>query len=87
MNDISALNRQFAIPGQADFRPGPGDLVFVDVRNQLATASLCLQGAHLLSWVPTGEEPVGGGAKFKCGVGATFSWHRYCRKDGEDRAA
>lgn len=35
-----------------------GDLVFVDVANDLATASVCLQGAQVTDWAPRGEQGV-----------------------------
>lgn len=41
------------------FREGPGGLVFVDVANAAARATICLQGAQLLSWQPHAQaQPV-----------------------------
>lgn len=34
------------------------DLIFVDVTNDLASASICLQGAQVTDWVPQGEQGV-----------------------------
>jgi len=52
-----SLNSRFGVPGVA-FRPGPGGLESVEVENGKATATVALQGAHVLAWAPRGEEPV-----------------------------
>lgn len=53
-----ALNSRFALEGLS-FREGPGGLVFAEIDNAHATATLCLQGAHLVTWRPRGQaEPV-----------------------------
>ena len=51
------LTRHFAIPGVLAFREKDG-LLFADISSPTAQASLCLQGAHLLHWQPTGQKPV-----------------------------
>lgn len=52
------LNTRFAQPGLT-FRQDAGGLLFADFDNTLATASLCLQGAHLVTFRPkTQLEPV-----------------------------
>ncbi len=56
--DYTSLNRRFAIPGQVDFAPGPGGLAVVKVGNSHATATIALQGAHVMSWAPRGARPV-----------------------------
>ncbi|HVO20954.1 MAG TPA: D-hexose-6-phosphate mutarotase [Anaeromyxobacter sp.] len=53
----AALNSRFGVPGVA-FRPGPGGLESVEVENGKGTATVALQGAHVLAWAPRGEEPV-----------------------------
>ena len=53
----AALNSRFGVPG-VGFRPGPGGLECVEVENRLASATVLLQGAQLLSWAPRGDEPV-----------------------------
>ena len=59
MQSTQALNDEFGIPGQLSFRDDSGGLVVAEVDNEHATASLCLQGAHLMTWQPKGEaEPV-----------------------------
>ena len=52
-----ALNARFGVVG-VTFREGPGGLESVEVENHHATASVALQGAHLLAWTPRDEEPV-----------------------------
>lgn len=53
------LNARFALPGALTFRTDASGLVFADIDNTQATASLCLQGAHLATWRPkTQAEPV-----------------------------
>jgi glucose-6-phosphate 1-epimerase len=52
-----ALNARFGVAG-VTFREGPGALASVEVQNRHATASIALQGAHVLAWTPRDEEPV-----------------------------
>ena len=56
--DLPALNAQFAIPGHVSFREGPGGLVVAMVGNSLATATIALQGAHVMTWAPRKQRPV-----------------------------
>lgn len=56
--DYAALNKKFAIPGQLEFVPGPGGLAIAEVSNVHATASIALQGAHLMTWAPRQAHPV-----------------------------
>lgn len=56
--DIAALNAKFGIAGQVEFKHGPGGLDAVEVNNAHASATILLQGAHLISWAPRGEKPV-----------------------------
>lgn len=37
------------------FNEGPGGLLFADIANELATATVCLQGAHLTHWQPRSQ--------------------------------
>jgi len=58
---IDDLNQQFAFESsQASFRlvVGQGGIPVAEVRNSLAEAQISLQGAHLLSWVPSGKSDV-----------------------------
>ncbi|MDD5403354.1 MAG: D-hexose-6-phosphate mutarotase [Sulfuricella sp.] len=52
------LNQRFAIPGHVAFKEGPGGLVVAEVANALAESSIALQGAHVMSFQPRGQEPV-----------------------------
>jgi D-hexose-6-phosphate mutarotase len=58
MLTVQQLNSQFGIAGQLGFREESG-LVVAEIDNAQATASLCLQGAHLMTWRPKSQaEPV-----------------------------
>ncbi len=61
----------FAIPGQLVFRTGAGGLVYADIDNHGGRATVCLQGAHLVSFRPKSQrEPVvwvSDAAKFAAG--------------------
>jgi D-hexose-6-phosphate mutarotase len=37
------------------FKKGPGGLLFADIANDFATATVCLQGAHLTHWQPRSQ--------------------------------
>jgi dihydroxy-acid dehydratase len=50
---------QFAIADQLSFRVGAGGLTYVDIDNHGGRATICLQGAHLVSYRPKSQhEPV-----------------------------
>jgi D-hexose-6-phosphate mutarotase len=46
------LNLQFGIKGQLEFRKDASGLIVAEIRSKQASASLCLQGAHLMTWQP-----------------------------------
>lgn len=46
------LNCQFGIDGQLNFHEDNSGLIVAKISNPQATASLCLQGAHLMTWQP-----------------------------------
>ncbi|HYA66499.1 MAG TPA: D-hexose-6-phosphate mutarotase [Burkholderiaceae bacterium] len=50
------LNDRFALAGELQFRESPEGLIFAEVRNELARASVCLQGAHLTTWQPRSQK-------------------------------
>jgi D-hexose-6-phosphate mutarotase len=56
--DYAALNQSFAIPGHVQFKVGPGGLAVAEIANLHADASIALQGAHIMTWKPHGQEPV-----------------------------
>ncbi len=55
MTTAKHLNQQFGIAGQLTFRDDASGLVVAEFNNAHATASLCLQGAHLMSWQPRSQ--------------------------------
>lgn len=57
MSDVSELNKAFGIAGKVGFEQ-VGDLVAVRVTTSFSTATIALQGAHVMTWQPTGHEPV-----------------------------
>jgi D-hexose-6-phosphate mutarotase len=81
--NLADLNNRFGQPG-LKFVQGPGDLVFVEVDNAAAVATLCLQGAHVVTWRPKSQsEPViwvseaakyGPGKSIRGGVPVCWPW-------------
>jgi D-hexose-6-phosphate mutarotase len=55
MSALYDLKTQFTLPGQLAFREDASGLIFADIVTAQATATLCLQGAHLTSWTPAGQ--------------------------------
>lgn len=56
---LEALNASYGLPGQLQFVDGPGGLGFAQIDNALGAASICLQGAHLITYRPKDHpEPV-----------------------------
>lgn len=55
MTTAQQLNMQFGINGQLGFREDASGLMVVEISNAQATASLCLQGAHLMAWQPKSQ--------------------------------
>jgi glucose-6-phosphate 1-epimerase len=55
---LSALNMRYGIAGQVSFKDGPGGLTMAEVANAHATATIALQGAHVMTFVPRGEQPL-----------------------------
>jgi len=51
----TALNTQFGIKGQLSFREDASGLIVAEINNALGSASLCLQGAHLMTWQPKSQ--------------------------------
>jgi glucose-6-phosphate 1-epimerase len=58
MADLSALNARHGIAAQLVFKEGPGGLAVAEVINSQATATIALQGAHVMTWTPRGHKPV-----------------------------
>jgi len=55
MSTAQQLNTQFGIAGQLSFRDDASGLVVAEINNAQGSASLCLQGAHLMSWQPKSQ--------------------------------
>ena len=51
----AALNTQFGIKGQLEFITDASGLVVAKIDNAQGAASLCLQGAHLMTWQPKSQ--------------------------------
>lgn len=59
MTTAQQLNKQFGIAGQLNFREDASGLIVAEIDNAQAAVSLCLQGAHLMTWRPKSQaEPV-----------------------------
>ena len=59
--DIEKLNTTFSLIGedsQLSFKNGIGDIPLVEIKTKYATATISLQGAHILSWKPCSEDEV-----------------------------
>jgi len=58
---LQQLNDEFSLQvanNKLHFITGNGGIPFVEIYNKHASALICLQGAHILSWIPNGEEDV-----------------------------
>lgn len=59
--DLDQLNREFSLKksdNQLSIQPGKDGVPFIELFNRYASALISLQGAHILSWIPKGEEDV-----------------------------
>jgi D-hexose-6-phosphate mutarotase len=56
--DLQSLNETFAITNQIAFAVGNGGLIFAEVRNRYAAATISLYGAQVLAFQPHGQSPV-----------------------------
>ncbi len=55
---VNSLNQRFAIANHLNFVEKEGGFVMAEINNARATASIALQGAHVATFQPKGEEPV-----------------------------
>lgn len=58
---VEQLNKNFSFQNvnhTLRFKIGRGDIPLIEIHNEQASATIRLQGAHVLSWVPTGEAEV-----------------------------
>jgi glucose-6-phosphate 1-epimerase len=56
--DLSELQQRYGIPGAVSFAASADGLITMTVSNAHGSGSIALQGAQLLTWTPTGQEPV-----------------------------
>lgn len=55
--DLLSLNRRFSIGEELLFTDRGNGFLVAEISNMHCSASIALNGAHLLSWIPRGEEP------------------------------
>lgn len=58
---VEDLNNNFSLRDGNNhlcFKTGKGDIPLVEIQNEQATATISLQGAHILSWKPLAEDEV-----------------------------
>ncbi|HXH64861.1 MAG TPA: D-hexose-6-phosphate mutarotase [Mariprofundaceae bacterium] len=55
--DPSALDARFGVPGRVSFHDVNG-IAVVEITHAAASARIAMQGAQLMTWAPTGMEPV-----------------------------
>lgn len=80
---LADLNARHGQPG-LQFTSGPGGLVYAEIDNAGGVATICLQGAHVVSWRPKAQvEPVvwvsgqakyGPGKSIRGGVPVCWPW-------------
>ena len=58
MQFINTLNQGFGIADCLHFETGPGGLPVATITTAKASAQVALQGAQVLAWQPSGQEPV-----------------------------
>ena len=55
---LSELNQRYAISNHVQFKEIAEGMIIAEVANQHALANIALQGAHIATFQPRGEEPV-----------------------------
>ena len=55
---LAELNQKFAISGHVEFREIADGIIIAEVANQHSLSNITLQGAHVATWQPRGQEPV-----------------------------
>ena len=59
--NVEQLNKEFSFANEYHsliFKIGKGGIPIVEITNDQSSAAISLQGAHVLSWVPAGEDDV-----------------------------
>jgi glucose-6-phosphate 1-epimerase len=54
MNNLETLNSRYAIADQLHFKKAGESLAVAEISNALSSATICLQGAHVMAWQPVG---------------------------------
>jgi glucose-6-phosphate 1-epimerase len=55
---LTELNQRFAISNHVLFKEIADGIIIAEVSNQHANSNITLQGAHVATWQPRGQEPV-----------------------------
>jgi len=55
---LVTLSKRFAITRELTFRDAGDGFIVIDILNAHCSASIALQGAHLMRWQPKAEQPV-----------------------------
>jgi D-hexose-6-phosphate mutarotase len=55
---LTELNQRFAISNHVQFKEIADGIITAEVSNQHANSNITLQGAHVATWQPRGQEPV-----------------------------
>ena len=55
---LTELNQRFAISNHVQFKEIADGIIIAEVSNQHANSNIMLQGAHVATWQPRGQEPV-----------------------------
>lgn len=55
---LTELNQRFAISNHVQFKEIADGIVIAEISNQHANSNITLQGAHVATWQPRGQEPV-----------------------------
>ena len=56
--DSATLNQTFAVAGQLEFIQDAGGLIIARINNKHGQADIALQGAHVMTFQPKGEQPI-----------------------------
>ena len=58
MSELDTLKRRFASADFLSFSEKAPGFIAIDVKTAFSTASIALQGAHVMTWQPKGQKPV-----------------------------
>ncbi len=92
MTTAANLNQRFGIDGVVTFAEKPNGFVVAEVSNAHASATLAMQGAHLMHFQPKGQEPLiwmspeaklAAGKSIRGGVPVCWPWFGTHASDGK----